>query len=297
MHQSFRSALGLMILLALAAGEARAQFYGGYGGYGGWGGWGGGGSTAQGDFARGAGYYAMGAGQYNLDTAQANSINADTIMRWNEYMFLGQQEANKREYMRRARILQRDVKSGEAIETRIRDNPEARDIRNGDALNAILHQLTDPKIHSTALRFIKDPIDSKTIRAIPFENASEAVTLSLDELTGEGDWPVALRGPTFAAERKAYTEAIDKAVKEDEEGTLSAQTLARGRTRGGRAAGQARGEPAGQPRAGRRSGQLHQGPGRHVPDASEARRGQDPRRARQGQGDVAGQPAGLHARL
>jgi hypothetical protein len=225
MHQSFRSALGLMTLMVVTAGEARAQFYGGYGGYGGWGGWGGGGSTPIGDFARGAGYYAMGAGVYNLDSAQAASINADTIMRWNEYMFLSQQEANRREYMRRARVLQRDVKSGEAIETRIRENPEDRDIRNGDALNAILHQLTDPKIHSTALRLIRDPIDSKTIRSIPFENASEAVTISLDELTGEGDWPVALRGPTFAAERKAYTEAIDKAVKEDEEGILSAATL------------------------------------------------------------------------
>ena len=62
MHQSFRSALGLMTLLALAAGEARAQFYGGYGGYGGWGGWGGGGSTVQGDFARGAGYLRHGRG-------------------------------------------------------------------------------------------------------------------------------------------------------------------------------------------------------------------------------------------
>ena len=241
MHQSFRSALGLMTLLALAAGEARAQYYGGYGGYGGWGGWGGGGSTPLGDFARGAGFYAMGAGQYNLDTAQAASINADTIMRWNQYMFSAQQEANQREYLRRARMLQRDVKSGEAIETRIRENPEDRDIKNGDALNAILHQLTDPKIHSTALRLIRDPIDSKTIRGIPFENASEAVTISLDELTGEGDWPLGLRGPVFAAERKAYIEAIDKAVKEDEEGTLSAADPRRGRTRGRRAAGQARG--------------------------------------------------------
>jgi hypothetical protein len=167
----------------------------------------------------------MGAGQYNLDTAQAASINADTIMRWNEYMFLSQQEANRREYMRRARMLQRDIKAGDAIATRIRDTPEDRDIRNGDALNAILHQLTDPKIHSTALRLIRDPIDSKTIRAIPFENSSEAVTISLDELTGEGDWPPALRGPVFAAERKAYADTIDKAVKEDEEGALSEQTL------------------------------------------------------------------------
>jgi hypothetical protein len=225
MHPRFRSALGLVTVLALAAGEARAQYYGGYGGWGGWGGWGGGGATPLGDFARGAGYYALGAGQYNLATSQAASINADTIMRWNQFMFLGQQEANQREYMRRARILQRDVKAGQAIYTRIRDNPEDHDIKNGDALNAILDQLTNPKVHSTALRLIRTPVTSKAIREIPFENASEAVTLSLDELTGEGDWPAGLRGPTFAAERKAYADAVDKAVKEDEEGTLSAKTL------------------------------------------------------------------------
>src|SRR5262249_51202876 len=69
------------------------------------------------------------------------------------------------------------------------------------------------------------PIGSKAIREIPFENASEAVTISLDELTGDRDWPKALQGPAFAVDRKAYSEAVDKAVKEDEEGTISPQTL------------------------------------------------------------------------
>jgi hypothetical protein len=225
MYLRFRGALGLVTLLALAAGagEARAQFYG-WGG--GWGGWGGGGSTPIGDFAHGAGFYALGAGQYNLSTAEAASINADTIMRWNQFMFLGQQEANRREYLRRARMLKRDAKTGDALYNRIRDTPDEHDIRNGDALNAILDQLTNPKVHSTALRLIRTPISSKALREIPFENASEAVIISLDDLTGEGDWPPALRGPAFAAERQAYASAVDKAVKEDEEGTLSAQTLA-----------------------------------------------------------------------
>jgi hypothetical protein len=141
-------------------------------------------------------------------------------------MFLGQQEANQREYMRRARMLKRDAKAGEAIYTKVRDNPDDHDIRNGDALNAILDQLTNPKVHSTALRLIRTPVSSKALREIPFENASEAVTLSLDDLTGEGDWPVALKSPVFAPDRKAYADAVDKAVKEDEEGTLSPQTLA-----------------------------------------------------------------------
>jgi hypothetical protein len=212
----------MMVVLALAAGEARAQYSWDYSPYG-WGGWGG--STVQGDIARGLGYYNIGAGIYNRDTAVANSINADTIMRWNEYLYESQQVANRREYLRRERMIKRAGETADTILKRIRENPEPRDIHNGDALNAILDQLTNPKIHSTALRLIKTPVSGKAIREIPFENASEAVTLSLDQLTGEGSWPPALRGPTFAEERKAYQEAIDKAVKEDEQGTLSAQTI------------------------------------------------------------------------
>ena len=75
-----------------------------------------------------------------------------------------------------------------------------------------------------ALRTTKNPISGQEIREIPFESASEAVTLSLHQLTGEGKWPVALHGETFAAERKAYQEAIAKAVEEDEDGNISPET-------------------------------------------------------------------------
>jgi len=219
MIRGFQRALGMSIVLTLAAGEARAQYYGGYG----WGGWGG--ETVQGSIARGLGAYNVGAGVYNLDTAQANSINADTIMRWNEFMFLSQQEANKREYLRKERLVHRDAAAGDAFHKRILESPDSRDIENGDALNAILSQLTDPRIHSTALRLIRSPVPGKAIRAIPFENASEAVTISLSQLTGEGGWPLGLQGETFAPERKAYQDAIARAVKEDEDGNLAPGTL------------------------------------------------------------------------
>jgi hypothetical protein len=140
-------------------------------------------------------------------------------------MFLAQQEANRREYLRQARRMRRDAAAGEAIYKRVRDNPDDHDITSGDALNAILDQLTDPRVHSSALRSIKTPISGKVIREIPFENASEAVTLTLEKLTGEGGWPPALQGETFAPERQAYREAIARAVKEDEEGELSPRTL------------------------------------------------------------------------
>src|SRR6516162_5463374 len=81
MLRCLRITLALIILSAMAGRDARAQW--GYGGWG-WGGWGA--SSLGGDLGRGAGVYAAGAGMYNLDTAQARSINADTVMRFNDYV-------------------------------------------------------------------------------------------------------------------------------------------------------------------------------------------------------------------
>lgn len=224
MHRSFRLALAVAAFLATAIGEARAQYYPGYGGFG-WGGWGGGG-TPQGNIARGLGFYEMGAGAYNEETAVANSVNADTVLRWNQYLWQSQQEANRREYLRMARRQQRDSATGDLIYKRLRDNPTERDISEGNALNVILEQLTDPRIHSSALRLANEPIKSEVIKTIPFENASEGITLSLNQLAANETWPLALQGEKFAAERQAYQQSIAQVLKEDEEGQISARALA-----------------------------------------------------------------------
>ena len=162
-------AVGLSVALSALCGTARAQWgYGyypyGYGGYG-WGGWGG---TLQGDIARGLGYFNMGAGVYNQQTAIARSINTDTAIRWNQYVYLSQQEAT-REYMaRRNASLAKDRNAYESLLKRIQDNPTAADVDNGDALNAALDQLSDPRLHSSALRMAETPLSAKMIREIPF---------------------------------------------------------------------------------------------------------------------------------
>ncbi len=225
MRQVYRFALGAAITLAVQSTEARAQYYPGYGGYG-WGGWGGGGATVQGDVARGLGYYNMGAGVYNLKTAQANSINADTVMRWNQYLWLSQQEANRREYVRMAQRQQLNNATGDAIYHRLRDNPSPSDVHNGDALNIVLDQLTDPRIHSSALRTANDPLSTDIIDDIPFESAAEAVTLSLHQLTAKDAWPTALETDDFAPEREAWSKTIDQALKENErDEKISGKTL------------------------------------------------------------------------
>jgi hypothetical protein len=230
MLRGLKMGLGLLAVLALT-GEARAQWsYGaGYGRYG-WGSWGGGGATVQGDIARGSGFYLMGAGQYNRDTAIANSINTDTALRWNQYWWEAQLAANRAERARLARRQARDSGAGAAIEKRILDSPAAGDIENGDALNAALDQITDPRIHGSALRLATSKVPAKAIRAIPFVNASEAITICLDRLTTAEGWPVAFLDAKFDDDRKAYTQAIEKALEEDRDGDLKPHTIQEVRT-------------------------------------------------------------------
>jgi len=204
-------------------GTASAQYYSGYGNWG-WGGWGG--NSVEGSIARGLGYYEAGAGEFNQRTAVANSINADTVMRWNQYVWESQQEANKRVALRRAQRDQREDAAQEEIQKRILENPEETDIENGDALNAILHQLSDPRIHSSSLRYARAKVPSKAIKEIPFVNASEGIVLSLNQLTADGKWPITFQSEVFAEERANYQKAIAKALDEDEEGNISPETLA-----------------------------------------------------------------------
>src|SRR6516225_3552550 len=101
----------VMVAVVTAAGEARAQYGYGYGygypaGYGGYG-WGGWGSTRGGSLARGLGMFNMGRGIYNEDTAVARSINTNTVMKWNSYVFQATQAMAQRHAARvKARMAQ-----------------------------------------------------------------------------------------------------------------------------------------------------------------------------------------------
>lgn len=187
--------------LALGAGTAKAQF--GYmypGGFGGWGGWGA--STAGGDMARGMGMFAMGVGQYNEQTAIARSVNADTAMRMNEYLYEAQQVRNQRYYANLAAQRQRINESAQTVFTRLRNQPESRDISRGDALNVALDELTSPQHFSESYREARAVIPSALIKQIPFNAASQAITVSMSELLDKDNYPDLLtQNPAFEAER------------------------------------------------------------------------------------------------
>ena len=170
-----------VVASGLAAGPAQAQFFGG----GFWGEGFGGVGTPQSELARGAGMYAMGMGQFNLDTAQANSIDADTMMRWNQYVYNSRVEGARVWRERQARQDQNRRENAEAIRLRLRNAPNQVDITSGNALNAALDELNEPRAFRKAVYAgSKIKLGGESIREIPFSYASAAISTSVHQLVG-----------------------------------------------------------------------------------------------------------------
>lgn len=225
---------GLLIAACLTltsfvfAPSANAQwgYPGGYGGYG-WGGFGA--TTAGGDQARGMGVFAAGAGQYNLDTAQAASINANTVMRFNEYIYQSQQVRNQQYYQQLANRRERTQESAATVQKRLRENPESADIYRGDALNVILDDITAPGVYAQSVSSAGAPIPSPTVKSVPFQYAPQAITISLGQLTRR-EPPELVKDPRLNTERMAVRAIADEARAEaDKNGKISSETLARAR--------------------------------------------------------------------
>ncbi len=216
-----RIPLGLVLILSVTGGTARAQY--GWG----WGGWGGWGETPQGSIARGLGALYAGAGMYNEQTAVARSINEDTWQRWNQYLYLSNEEATRKYLAKKNFDIQNNKNSYNSIVKRLQDNPTAKDVDDGDALNAALDQLSDPRIQSSSLRMASEKIPANIIAEIPFRYASEAVTIIMSNLKGAKQWPAALEIPRFADDKKEFEAVAEQARREDEDGEISPQTIAR----------------------------------------------------------------------
>ena len=218
MRRTIRFALMLAAVLT-AASPARAQY--GYGG-----GWGAGGSTPGSSMARGLGMMGMGAGMYNRSTAQARSINVNTAMRWNQAMFNSSRVGARMFAAREKELKQQNDKAYSGIRDRIRNHPTSRDVTDGDALNAVLDVLLNPTNADASIQQIKTPIRPETIANIPFEVASEGMTVCLDRMTMDGQWPQAVLGDEFKPEREGLRKAIQAALEEDKQGEVDPDTVA-----------------------------------------------------------------------
>jgi hypothetical protein len=214
--------LGFLAILSMPGREACAQWGYGYGGWG-WGGWGA--ATPESAALQGAGMYAMGAGMYNLNTAQAANIDAQTAMMWNDYVAQITHESARLHAMRVNSEFRKNQSLYDANQRRIRENPGRFEIENGDALNAILDDLTDPRLGSAAQRAARAPVPASLIAEVPFQNAAERVTLMLDNLREAVKWPEVFEGERFAADKDKFDEIRAQLRKEAEEGEISPKSL------------------------------------------------------------------------
>jgi hypothetical protein len=162
------------------------------------------------------GNFAAGAGAYNVQTAEARSVNAQTAMQWNQYWWEAQQAANQREAARQAKRQNRNIQAQNQIQDRIRNNPSASDVRSGDALNVVLDDLNNPLVYVSALAGAKSPVAGTSIRNIPFQKASAAITYSMEQLLQEGP-PPSLAVEAFAPERAELRKIREQLKQEDEE--------------------------------------------------------------------------------
>ena len=180
--------------------------------------WIGPGSTPQGDYLKGVGIAAYGLGVYNERTAVANQINANTFIMLNEYLWNAAKNENLENAAHRAAVRARSAEDYKRIQDRIHNNPEALDVRNGDALNAKLWELLDPNVSESASHYANVPLDADIIRRIPFKLAEKGHTfsmkrLSLKKTTKQNKWAVAFQDPGFASLCRAYERAVDNALE------------------------------------------------------------------------------------
>lgn len=212
---------GVLCSLAVAT-EARAQYQypPGYGGYG-WHGWGGGSQVhtvaGMGDIAAGVGIGANNLGQGQFNNAQARSVNAQTAMGVNNYMYECQQR-NLNGYYGRLVQDQKDTTRARAIiRERILNNPNQIDIANGDTLNALLGEIMNPKVYTRTLDLAQKPLRSDMIKRLPFVYAAGGITYSLGELTDRENVPAIYKRAEFVEVRNTLRTLAKQLVAESSE--------------------------------------------------------------------------------
>ena len=214
----------LAVVLVVSGSSARSQ----YGWVGGWGGWGGAGSTVAGSIAYGMGQLRRGAGAYNEQTAQARSVNAQTAMQVNDYMYAVNQRNAKNELIRMNRRRKRVNEAADATYKRLHDNPDSFDIHSGSALNVVLDELTNPEVYTQVVQKATEPIDSQLVKNIVFQHAPNMIAISLEDLSARGVPDALATDPAFEADRQAIRALVAKARQEAEgEVQVSIETLRR----------------------------------------------------------------------
>lgn len=205
------SALLLTMCLAGRERVAVGQYYPAGYAHTGWGGWNA--AAGRGAEAYGMGNMAAGRGSYNLQTSEARATNVNTNMQLNEYMYQSIQQRDKALYAAQAKEAKDYTEALNQTQDRLRNNPTQEDIYKGDALNIALTELTDPRYYAHVEQFAAQmKIPGNLIKVLPFNDAANAVTFGIKQITSATPGPV-MQKPEFAdlvAEYKKLGEELNQ---------------------------------------------------------------------------------------
>jgi hypothetical protein len=168
----------------------------------------------QGSIASGMGNFAAGAGQYNVQTAQARSINAQTAMQFNEYMYAVNKQNAATNLARRQQQQKNVNAAADATSKRLRDALDPRDIHTGDALNVVLADLVNPKVYTQVVEKATTPMASQLVMNINFQHAANMILISLEDVSARGVPDALATGPLFEPDRRAIRAIVAKGRKE-----------------------------------------------------------------------------------
>ena len=201
------------------------------------------GSTPQGDMARGEGVFLQGLGWYELNDAKAMALNFETwrkMEQWNrelqaDFRRSYNVEVAQKNY-RTKKLYEEAQRKHEEREMQLRTKPNAEDIRKGDALNALLTDLSDPTIQPSSWRGAQVPlpedisIRSLAMRFAPKQDARGSAELSrgliaLGRLDLDKGWPEFIPEGVLAAERRSYQATFSKIREQCLAGRLDSKTV------------------------------------------------------------------------
>jgi hypothetical protein len=180
---------------------------------------------------------------YEINAAKAREIDAKTAIElenWNRDVYEAYLRDRAETMGRRERLTKARTEASQAKllerEKRLRINPTAEDIYQGDALNALLVDLSAPTIQESTWRFSQVPLpDELSIKSLVFRftprpgvKTSQMLSrgvIALARLDMKGQWPAYLSAGELASERVAFEAAYGKVSDQSLSGRLDVETV------------------------------------------------------------------------
>ena len=192
-------------------------------------------------FLNGAGNFLRGTAWYEVGSAEARAIDANTartIDDWNRRVYENYKRELSEHYARIVRKTNALQDRGAEHQFKLRTDPKDKEVRSGEALNALVVDLSSPNITETQWRAAKVELTKElSIPNLMFKLVSTTAAkdkdpatrcvIALARLDREGKCPICLRDDAVTAERTAYEKAYQDVKEKSNQKNLDLATVIR----------------------------------------------------------------------